>query len=440
MSRPLDAIVVRHHLPAALFLGFMLVFFRVYDPYVPQGAPLSPGGSFDRAFEPAQGPAPATRDSEWRTYGSARWRAGAGRGGSGGYVIDAADGGGSVELVLSRPLDAPYLRLTARMRGERIEAGAYFWNTGHASLVFSDVTGAKRWDNPHLACLAGGTFAWRTCSGVFPVPPFAVSGYANVGNTARSGTLYVDDVEVVPVRRSGMLFVVRAFFASLWIVFALRAGLRLFAAFGRRAVPALLFGGAIAIGAVVPQPVIETLVGTVRGFTRAPAPASVAAPEPAPAPPSAPPAASTTKPAPVPQEKTAPRAEAEPARATPAARYVAPLPLRELDAVNSTKKVAHFAFFAVVAFASFRLLRTQLGSRGVLLGLLGILLFAAGTECLQLLTDTRTASAGDWLIDSAGTALGFVASRMGRSRSQAGGAPIPGVPAGRGDGSPKSAR
>ncbi|MBN1830544.1 MAG: VanZ family protein [Deltaproteobacteria bacterium] len=108
------------------------------------------------------------------------------------------------DLPNSRRFD--FLQLKGRVRVEDIKKGLNPWNIARCLLYFQDLRGTRRWDYPHSAEGLSGSSLWVEFSKVFPVPDFAESAHVLIQNSAKSGTMWIDDISLQPLRMNHQFF------------------------------------------------------------------------------------------------------------------------------------------------------------------------------------------------------------------------------------------
>lgn len=88
------------------------------------------------------------------------------------------------------------VRLTAWVKGERIERGDAPWKVGAVDLSFRLPDGAMQ---HRSICELTGTFDWRQVSGTYNVPADASGLHVRLGLNGATGTMWIDQVELAAV-------------------------------------------------------------------------------------------------------------------------------------------------------------------------------------------------------------------------------------------------
>ncbi len=359
---------------AAIFLAVMAFFFTHYDLHRDIGDNLVAGGNMEQS--------PLTAGGAWHVRGPrVAWEPQGGVGASGAVRLAPHAGrGSSLNYTVGQLPGAGFLRVSARVRTDAIVHGRNGWNTARVLLSFVDREDRRA---PHEICELDGSTAWRLCERVIRVPNDTVAVQINVQNLAASGTLWVDDVRLIPAAEKSSAFFWRAFFAVLWCA-ALVYCAWLARLFDRPLGPAIVAIAIVIIaGVAAPESTIEQIVDrsadTVNGLVVA---------EPFAAAPSA-----------------AGSAVSRP-RWTNEARRALGWPF---GLVFTVKKLGHFTLFGMLAWVAVSsIARRSLASAATELATTGtaLLLFAAAAEVIQFLTVSRTPSVVDWAIDAAGIVAG----------------------------------
>ncbi len=126
--------------------------------------------------------------------------------------------GSSLQWDLPNPRRFDFLELKGRIRVQDIKTGQDPWNVARCLLYFQDLRGTRRWDYPHSAEGLSGSSPWIEFSKVFPVPDFAVSAHVLILNSAKSGTMWVDDISLRPLRVNHQFFRDRNILLGLGVI------------------------------------------------------------------------------------------------------------------------------------------------------------------------------------------------------------------------------
>ncbi len=373
MSHVLEKLRLR--LPAIILLAATLSFWGLYDRHEPVAPPLLQ----------MPGMADATR----------------GRGDctetNGVFTLAVPVGGVPASLNFRMPgaNRFPLIRVRARIRTDRVEQGRYEWSCARILLLQYDA-GDKWIPGIHGVVAKKGTAGWKTCEDVFTIAPGTVHVDCSLQQGGSSGTAWFDSIQVEPVRLRPSFAWWRGLFALLWIgtgfLFFRRCRLH------RRRLRLLILLNALAIlaGTLMPGKWIQEASEGIK----AEAARQVAEQARRRAPP---PSASTAPPGPAKPVLT----DADTARID-----------QFNHAVGSAHEAGHFVLFATLCFLVYcsAALERQHPSYFAKVAF-DLLLFAAITESLQLLTLDRTAGVRDWLTDLHGMLLAFgafIALLLGR--------------------------
>ncbi len=376
---------------ALVLFAVTLVFFNLYDAYTDTSGTLVPG------WEPAPSRAlvsPALEDlraAGWIVNGE-------------GCSIEAGTGPGAAPHVLridsDKPRGAaayfliedvariPYVRVHVHARAETITRGTPPWKSARVLFFVADREGRRHWEIKHQVCdLASGATGWHDYDEVFVVPPFAATGFVYLENIAATGTVWIDRLSVSAARRSPLLAVWRTLFAAAWLGVAV-AALRVLHVRRRPLGWAVVLVAALIVGGVVaPEGLLERITGTGRdAFNRA--------------------AGLLHAERPAEFRGSVPGPGAKAADKPPVVDHEA---LSAAGATQLAKSLGHAGLFAALGLlGAASILRMRVAAwPGLAVLTCTIALFAAVTEALQLLTDTRTARVGDWLVDMAGALTGI---------------------------------
>lgn len=359
---------------AAAFLAVMALFFIYHDPYRDAGPNLVTGGGLEQSTLTAGGP--------WRARGpGVTWDAHGGVGESGGVRLEPEAGRGvSLNYTAKQLGGARLLRVSARLRSQDLVHGANGWNTGRLLLSFVDSDGHRF---AHTICEIDGSTPWRLCEGVVPLAYDIVAVQINVQNLGASGTLWVDDVRLVPAAEKSTAFYWRAGFALLWAAVLIYCGW-LARLLGRPLGLAIIgIVMVITFGVVAPEGAIELIVDrgadAVNGLVEPELPSAL-------------PAADS-------QGDSRPRWTNEVRRALG----------WPYGLVLTVKKIGHFTLFALLAWLAFSSIvrrRDAAATEALVTTGAALLIFAAAAEVIQFLSASRTPSFIDWMIDTAGIVVG----------------------------------
>ncbi len=367
MSRPSSVLAI-----CALFLAAMLGFFLNYDAYTSGGpdivAPLD--------FSSSDLPRPWQRAPQHAEVENGALRLGSGTG---------KRDGGTLQAEIDMPHRFEAIRVRARMRTEQLKIGEYGWDTTRLILFFMDDQKQARWDHPHNVCNFSGSHDWTDCEAVIDVPDFAEVGHVFVGNASAKGTAWIDDLSVTACTRRAEAWRWTALFAIGWSACLIWACVALQLWRSWEGVGVLLLAVAIVLGVLVPESVFTStghrVIESWRAWT---------------APTASSPAATSSSSAGMPTAKPQERAKKEQP------------PISSTEAIREFKKLGHAVLFSCLGGLSLWACRRRgVEHSAVPLTIVGLVVFAAGTEIAQFLTTTRTPLMSDFVIDSGGVAIGL---------------------------------
>jgi VanZ family protein len=362
----------------ALALGGMVLFYNRYDPWRESG----PERIADGGFESAES------DAVWNGWSDlARRVSDGGFQSTGGIVLNTTSNRhGTLRFTIGDLTGIHAFRVSLRATAADIIRGRDGYHIPRALFFFNDRQGKSMWHVSHGVVNLPEARPWRRYREVFPVPAEAQDARLHIQNYGAGGELRIDDVSVAAVVPRASAPWWRLFFGGLWLtvftgwMFILRPWER------RCGILMSLTALVILTGTVMPGELLDGGIYALRARLREHvAGLSVAAGEKSvPETVQAPPSPGTHHP-----EKT----RLDDHRPTSDERGIA----------GRAHLTGHFALYGLLAFfASLAWLgATPVASRaGALLS--GLLLFAAATEILQLITPDRKAGWQDLLTNLAG--------------------------------------
>lgn len=361
---------------AACTVAAMALFFQLYDPWIAIG----PDRIEDGGFETPECTA------EWTGWSPlARRDPNEGFKHSAGVVLGTTTNRhGALSMTIDTD-NIPAFRVSVRAQADGVRPGQRGWHLPRTVFFYRSLDGKGIFNQPHSVFTLQQDARWKHYSEIFPVPPQILNAQLRLQNLGREGTLRIDNISVVPVAPRPATVFIHIFFALLWIAAFGTCLLMLEPWLSLTGTLALLCALSIIIGVLLPGEFLnnnilksaEAVQDTVERI--APPPAEKA-PQPAPA------KDKTQQKAP-PKKKSPPKAVSE-------------------QIVEYSHSGGHFAMFMVLTiFSMLSWAPTRKPLRGIPPVLAGLLLFAASTEVLQLLTPDRTATVQDWLIDLSGILL-----------------------------------
>lgn len=352
-------------LSAVLTVGFMALFFNLYEPWQPIGPELIPDGSFS---------SPAATNTWIGWNQKAKVTADGGFGGSPGIVLTTSSNEhGILRFTVYDLTNVPAFRVSLRATAQGVVKGKEGYFLPRAVFFYKDTKAKSLFSLHHGIMIIPKDRSWRRYKDFFPVPNDAVNAQLQIQNLGVAGIMQVDEVSVIPVCARPSAPFWKLFFGTLWTMsfglclFVLRPWVR---RYGFLIMVTLFL---IMTGIVLPKDIlngtIEKTVQTAKNL----APKTV-------------PLASQP---PVQAEKEAPAQPAAP----------------DLTVVDQTHLVGHFTLFSLLAFLSaLSWLCTPPSLKHTSAVFAGLVLFAAATEVLQFITADRAAALSDLRVDTAGMA------------------------------------
>lgn len=346
-------------LPAILLLAATVLFWSLYDRYEPIGQPMLPS--------PSLASASAVRGDVSETGGR--------------FVLDVPMGGKTADVRFALPtaMDYSTLRVRARLKVDGVVAGKHAWNCARMLVVQYDAKG--KWISGHHGLAAEkGSKDWKWTEDVFEIFPNAARADVVLQQGGKAGRAEFAGLEVWPVRIRPSFVWWRIAFAVLWLGAAILYFPRCRLHTRRLKVLISINAVAILVGTLMPSDWVDDAAVQMKA-TAARITASA-------------PAAPSVQTSPVPQK--------------PVERESAQMD-RFNAVVGNAHLAGHFVLFASLCFLVYlsAALERQHPVYFFKVGL-DILLFAAITESLQLLTLDRTAGIGDMRIDVYGMALALL--------------------------------
>lgn len=280
---------------------------------------------------------------------------------------------------LPRPATGSRLRLEVEARYRDVLRGDYRYANARVFLVQYDASGRPLWHHPHNLLRGHGTQDWQSLNEVFLLGSATSSLRLTASLSRASGTLWLRNLRLYPVAEIAEVGIARVVLLAawagylLWVVggIARRSG-------GLPALACVTMIAAILAGAMLPHETkgllnsgLKELVQTIEVMSEAPG--------------------STTPPTPTVSAPTSP------ATATSLAVEDGGMAWIRMH------EAGHLIMFALLTAAMLGLS----GAGSVWRRVLMLLVFAAITEVLQLLSLDRDATIHDFLIDVAGIAVGL---------------------------------
>lgn len=208
-------------LSAVTWIGAMIVLLMYYPKYLPDGDLLL-SSDFEGILK--QGNRVCTKDFGcWnRSNNGVLITDNGGFGESTGVrLMSTGEQGSSLRWDLPNPERFDFLELKGKMRVEDIKGGKEPWDIARCLLYFRDIAGNSRWDYPHSAEGLSGSSPWVEFAKTFQVPGFAVSAHVLIHNDAKSGTMWIDDISLQPLRLNHQFFRYRNILLGVGAILAL---------------------------------------------------------------------------------------------------------------------------------------------------------------------------------------------------------------------------
>lgn len=390
----MESATVKQKLSAGVFavltVGFMTLFFNIYEPWRPVGPELIPDGSFS---------------SSSATNGWSGWNEltqlvpDGGFAGSPGVVLTAASNKhGILRVTVYNLTGIPAFRVSLRAAAHGVVRGKEGYHVPRAVFFYNDAAAKSLFRLHHGVMDIPKDTGWRHYKGFFPVPKGAANARLHIQNLGIAGIMRIDEVSVIPVRERTSAPWWKLFFGTLWMsafsacLFALRPWTR------RHGLLIMLVLFLIMTGIVLPGKLLDNAIEktqqTVKTLIEKP-----------------------VSPAARPGIQTVKAAPAQPAQAKPARpKDDSPLIILTGTAVDQAHKTGHLVLFSLLAFlASLSWITVPSALRRAVSVFAGLLLFAASTETLQFITADRAAALSDLYIDAAGMAGAVTLAFLTRS-------------------------
>ena len=362
---------------AILTVSLMALFFNVYEPWVPVG----PERIADPGFETS---AATNQWSGWNEQ--TRLLPDGGFRGSPGVVLTVSSNRqGVLRYTVSDLTGIPAFRVSLRATARNVVPGKLGYHVPRAVFYYQDTKGKNLFSLRHGIKDLSKDKGWKRYTRFFPVPENAANARLHIQNLGAAGIMQIDDVSVIPVRRCPFARWWNLFFGTLWAASFVSCLLVLHPWKRRYGRLILMTAGLILTAVVLPG---ERLDGAIRETGRTaknlirkpPPPAAVQRPAPSAAPVASPPAAA---------KPPAPPAET-------------PVKMSGTG-VDNAHLIGHLVLFSLLAFLSaLSWIPPEPSLRRAGAVLAGLLLFAAATETLQLITPDRAAGWKDLFVDAAG--------------------------------------
>lgn len=361
---------LKMRLPAVFALVATLLFWGLYDRYVPVGQPLLEQPVLSEAFK--------VRGDIAETNGVFHLQ------------VPAAGKSAEARFKLSGDLNYPYLRLTGRIRTENVVRGKHAWNSARLILIQRGADG--KWiSGDHRLLSEDGTVDWVDQVQEFEIDPRAVSVEVVVQHTGKSGAAWFDSVKAVPVKVRGSYPWFRVLFCVLWISMVYLYFRRCRLHTRKLRVLILLNVIVILYGTMLPSDWISNSTEWVKKQVPMPS------------------VEKKDKPASKPVEQ-------KPVKPVDKKHEFEQKMMGHLhDWIGRAHKMGHFVLFASLCFLVYCSAALEGQGASYYLKVAGdLLLFAAISESLQFLTLDRSPGFFDWMMDVYGMVVAFVVFAFGR--------------------------
>lgn len=194
---------------AVLTVGSMALFFNFYEPWLPIGPDRINDGGFET---------PGCI-SEWTGWNNLTRRdSTAGYKNSAGFVLETSPKHhGTLRTVIAEVDHIPAIRVSARAKAENIQGGERGYHIPRVVFFYRDSSGKALYSRPHTVFGLKKDSRWKRYSNVFPVPEDVLDGRLYLQNIGAEGTLYLDDLSVIPVSPRPSTPFFQILFTILWI-------------------------------------------------------------------------------------------------------------------------------------------------------------------------------------------------------------------------------
>ncbi len=282
--------------------------------------------------------------------------------------------GTAIYQVIANQFVGKRLQLKALVRTEDVVAGKKSWNKARLLLV-QYINGKARWSIPHSVIALAGTNEWQKVGEVFRVAPECSEIRVVMQMSRCSGSFFLKDLSLYQVEETSLYRWAKWLMRTAWLCFAVSLVVpylrrRKFLA---QKLPILITVAAILIGTTMPADVKQDITKRISSELETEISEKVSAE------------------VVVTEEKV-----------------VLPVWLKSVFAGIEISKVAHFLFFAMLAFA----LRRTHPTRPVRFLVLDLLMLACATELSQFFIENRSPLAADVLIDMAGGGVGLLFAQV----------------------------
>ena len=372
---------------AMLTVEAMVLFFSIYEPWVPIGPDRIINGDFEHL------------DSlkEWTGWDSGLTQRdpSGGFGGSAGVVLSTTSTrNGVLRKTITETDNIPAFRISLRATTRHIKPGLQVGHQPRAIFFYTDLSKKPLFNLPHGVFNITKDLNWRQYINFFPVPGNIKDARLQIQNFGTEGTLAIDDISVIPVTPRPSAPVFSIFFIVLWVS-ALAACLVVLEPWKTLPGIAVIFYAlAIIIGVMLPG---EILDGAIRyGAT----------------------AAQRIKQR---IERPAPAIAKKPSPTQPIELASAPRPVQQSSApkshqgtlIDQVHQHGHFILFMILALCAMKAWAPA-GKPGLhaLPVTAGLCLFAAATEALQFTTLDRKPDLVDLGVDLFGILIAVVAATL----------------------------
>lgn len=249
-----------------------------------------------------------------------------------------------------------FLKFTGKMRAEGVAQGKKPWQAVHLLAIGVDARGRKLWHGPYLFAKRHGTNDWQYFEQVFKINGEAEDFLVNIQLSMVKGTVWVKGLSLRPVNEKSAYKIYWGIAIILWSIVVLWILIDYFInySFNLKQVPAAIFIAGVTIGILMPHQIVmrlnEFLLSLSPWVTNAESLASG-------------------------------------------------------TGIANMFAVWHFSAFALLASVIF----WRMKSSRHLVHYSGLLvLFAAVTEVLQLLVDSRKSESMDFIADIAGISFALI--------------------------------
>jgi VanZ family protein len=359
---------------AVSVVGFMALFFNLYEPWIAVGPELIPDGGFST-------PAATNCWSGWNRW--TRLVPDSGFNGSPGVVLTGTPTEhGILRFTAYHLNNIPAFRVSLRAATGNVVPGNEKYHIPRAIFFYHDANTNSLFNLHHGVVDLAEDTGWKRYTDFFPVPSGAANARLHIQNLGSGGTLRIDDVSIIPVCPSPAAGGWNFLFGTLWMtafglcLFVLRPWKR---RYGHSIMITLFL---IMVGIVLPGQILDGGIQKTKTIAKKIL--------------TRPPPAQTVK------AVQAPKPAGDVKSVVPKEEAATSLTRKEAEEAHVA---GHLLLFSLLAFLSaLSWLTTPQLLRRAATVYAGLTFFAISTEVLQFITPDRSAALGDLAVDMSGMA------------------------------------